>query len=243
MLAIGRALATQPAPAAARRADRGPGADHRRGAAGALRGCSARRGLAGIIVEQHAQQDPADHRPRDDAGARPHRASRRQRRAAGRSGAARALPRSHRPVTDLRKFRNFRKNVYSAPALSQHPDNGARHNNAPGLEETMNRSEGCVAPSSRLGRIDRSARRLARRRSCGRRHRAAGEGRRHAVADRLPCADRGDPQDRRRDHGRGDQRPERLLGRPVEYVLLDDQSKPDVARSLYEKLIPSTRST
>src|SRR3954462_8720893 len=26
-------------------------------------------------------------------------------------------------------------------------------------------------------------------------------------------------------------------GRPVEYVLLDDQSKPDVARSLYEKLI------
>ena len=28
-----------------------------------------------------------------------------------------------------------------------------------------------------------------------------------------------------------------FLGRPVEYVLLDDQSKPDVARSLYEKLI------
>ena len=28
-----------------------------------------------------------------------------------------------------------------------------------------------------------------------------------------------------------------LLGRPVEYVLLDDQSKPEVARSLYEKLI------
>jgi len=28
-----------------------------------------------------------------------------------------------------------------------------------------------------------------------------------------------------------------LLGRPVEWVLLDDQSKPDVARSLYEKLI------
>ena len=27
-----------------------------------------------------------------------------------------------------------------------------------------------------------------------------------------------------------------FLGRPVEYVLLDDQSKPDVARSLYEKL-------
>lgn len=30
---------------------------------------------------------------------------------------------------------------------------------------------------------------------------------------------------------------EGFLGRPVEYVLLDDQSKPDVARSLYEKLI------
>lgn len=28
-----------------------------------------------------------------------------------------------------------------------------------------------------------------------------------------------------------------LLGRPVEWVLLDDQSKPDIARSLYEKLI------
>ncbi len=28
-----------------------------------------------------------------------------------------------------------------------------------------------------------------------------------------------------------------FLGRPIEYVLLDDQSKPDVARSLYEKLI------
>ncbi len=30
---------------------------------------------------------------------------------------------------------------------------------------------------------------------------------------------------------------EGFLGRPVEYLLLDDQSKPDVARSLYEKLI------
>jgi len=28
-----------------------------------------------------------------------------------------------------------------------------------------------------------------------------------------------------------------LLGRPVEWILLDDQSKPDVARSLYEKLL------
>ena len=28
-----------------------------------------------------------------------------------------------------------------------------------------------------------------------------------------------------------------FLGRPIEFVLLDDQSKPDVARSLYEKLI------
>lgn len=28
-----------------------------------------------------------------------------------------------------------------------------------------------------------------------------------------------------------------FLGRPVEFILLDDQSKPDVARSLYEKLI------
>src|SRR5262245_35046135 len=28
-----------------------------------------------------------------------------------------------------------------------------------------------------------------------------------------------------------------LLGRPVEWVLLDDQSKPDVARTLYERLV------
>src|SRR5216117_4592839 len=28
-----------------------------------------------------------------------------------------------------------------------------------------------------------------------------------------------------------------LLGRPVEWVLLDDQSKPEVTRTLYEKLI------
>src|SRR5213593_4928213 len=28
-----------------------------------------------------------------------------------------------------------------------------------------------------------------------------------------------------------------LLGRPVEWVLLDDQSKPELARSLYEKLV------
>src|SRR5258708_9355967 len=28
-----------------------------------------------------------------------------------------------------------------------------------------------------------------------------------------------------------------LLGRPVEWIVLDDQSKPEVTRSLYEKLI------
>jgi branched-chain amino acid transport system substrate-binding protein len=32
-----------------------------------------------------------------------------------------------------------------------------------------------------------------------------------------------------------------LLGRPVEYVVLDDQSKPDVSRTLYEKLITSDK--
>src|SRR5207245_6704868 len=30
-----------------------------------------------------------------------------------------------------------------------------------------------------------------------------------------------------------------LLGRPVEWVLLDDQSKPEITRTLYEKLISS----
>jgi branched-chain amino acid transport system substrate-binding protein len=32
-----------------------------------------------------------------------------------------------------------------------------------------------------------------------------------------------------------------LLGRPVEYVLLDDQSKPDVTRTLYERLLTSDK--
>ena len=32
-----------------------------------------------------------------------------------------------------------------------------------------------------------------------------------------------------------------LLGRPVEYTLLDDQSKPDVSRTLYERLITSDK--
>ena len=32
-----------------------------------------------------------------------------------------------------------------------------------------------------------------------------------------------------------------LLGRPVQYILLDDQSKPDVARTLYERLITSDK--
>lgn len=32
-----------------------------------------------------------------------------------------------------------------------------------------------------------------------------------------------------------------LLGRPVEWVLLDDQSKPDIARTLYEKLVTSDK--
>ena len=34
-----------------------------------------------------------------------------------------------------------------------------------------------------------------------------------------------------------------LLGRPVEWVLRDDQSKPELTRTLYEQLITSTRST
>ena len=33
-----------------------------------------------------------------------------------------------------------------------------------------------------------------------------------------------------------------LLGRPVEYVLYDDQSKPDVSRTLYEKLITADKA-
>jgi len=32
-----------------------------------------------------------------------------------------------------------------------------------------------------------------------------------------------------------------LLGRPVEYVMLDDQSKPDVTRSLYERLVTAEK--
>src|SRR5918993_576881 len=32
-----------------------------------------------------------------------------------------------------------------------------------------------------------------------------------------------------------------LLGRPVEWVLRDDQSKPELTRTLYEQLIPSKK--
>jgi len=32
-----------------------------------------------------------------------------------------------------------------------------------------------------------------------------------------------------------------LLGRPVSYLLLDDQSKPDISRTLYERLITSDK--
>ena len=38
-------------------------------------------------------------------------------------------------------------------------------------------------------------------------------------------------------HGRQINKKGGMLGRPVEWILLDDQSKPDVARSLYERLI------
>ncbi len=85
-------------------------------------------------------------------------------------------------------------------------------NNAP-VGGNNGRSDGRMASSSCLGCNDGKRRRSGRAvdRTCGALGQA-GEGGRHAVADRLPCPDRRGPQDRVGDHDRGDQRPERFPG-------------------------------
>ena len=58
------------------------------------------------------------------------------------------------------------------------------------------------------------------------------------VPDRAFRADRPRASNRQRDLRRAASiGTAGLLGRPVEYVVLDDQSKPDVSRTLYERLI------
>ena len=63
----------QSAAAAARRADRGPGADHHRGTAARAAQAVRRGGHGGHRRRAAGAQDPADHRPRDRARPRPHR--------------------------------------------------------------------------------------------------------------------------------------------------------------------------
>ena len=91
---------------------------------------ASRRELAAIIVEQHAQKIL----PITDRALILERG-----RSVHQSDSAALMP-IQAPLerflgvtagNDLRKFRNFRKYVYSAPALSQHAGNGARRNNAP----------------------------------------------------------------------------------------------------------------
>ena len=61
------------------------------------------------------------------------------------------------------------------------------------------------------------------------------------VAHRPVRADRPHPPDRQRIFVERINAKGGLLGRPVQYVLLDDQSKPDVARTLYERLITADK--
>ena len=67
------------------------------------------------------------------------------------------------------------------------------------------------------------------------------QGRQHAGADRSARLDRPRAPARGRDLRRRSQRRGGLLGRPVEWIVKDDQSKPDLARTLYEQLITSDK--
>jgi energy-coupling factor transporter ATP-binding protein EcfA2 len=77
--------------------------------------------LAAIIVEQHAQKIlPITQRALIlERGRIVHQSD--SAALLGRSGAARTVPRSHRPVTIFESFETFENSVYTAPALSQHP--------------------------------------------------------------------------------------------------------------------------
>ena len=67
----GARAGAQPEAAAARRAARGPGADHRRGTAALDRARGARRGHVGHHRRAEPAPDPADHAARRGAGPRP----------------------------------------------------------------------------------------------------------------------------------------------------------------------------
>ena len=213
MLAIGRALALNPAPAAARRADRGPGADHRRGAAGgAARGCCARKGWRRSSSSSTRRRSCRSPTARSSSIAAASCIESASAALLADSGAARALPRSHRAVTPI--FESFATFEKSFTGRRRYPNIRATaliHKQRAGLEETMvdrmgawrrrRVLAGMVGAAAALGSAGDPARGALGQ---------AGAGGRHAVADGLPRPDGGDPQDRRGDHGRGDQRPERL---------------------------------
>src|SRR5262249_23282226 len=139
---------------------------------------------------------------------------------------------------DLRKFRNFRKNVLQSAAVVPTSAKRRTTTNAPGVEETMHDRMGTWRRRRVLGGLLASTTALAAPSVL----RAAPSGAPVKVGGTLSLT--GFLAQTAVIHkisaemmveeinGRNG-----FLGRPVEYVLLDDQSKPDVARSLYEKLI------
>ena len=87
MLAIGRALMTNPRPAHPRRSDRRPGAADRRARSGASSREIRDTGIATLIVDRNYARRARPHRPRGRAGEGP----RRRRRRIGGAGARTAL--------------------------------------------------------------------------------------------------------------------------------------------------------
>src|SRR3990170_4836710 len=154
-------------------------------------------------------------------------------RTARRSGAARALPRSHRPVTIFESFETF-ENAFTAPRRC--PNMQATALDATtrrGVEGTMNHRMGAWRRRRVLGGLIGASAALAAPAIL----RAAPSGAPvkvggtlsltgflaqtaviHKIAAEIMIEDINSRNG--------------FLGRPVEYILLDDQSKPDVARSL-----------